>query len=362
VKIVHVTVGKANPERMNGVNKVVDAVARELLARNKDVEVWGITPTPEEKTMIRSYPLKLFRFSSNPFYLNKRIKNAIDDLPEQTIVHFHGVFAPPYYRMARLLKRRNIPWIIAPHGALLSASLSRRAIIKRPYLRFFDDFILSHAKFRHAITKAEQQSLRPWGKSIIIPNAGIPQSYSGKTVKDIIFGYVGRLDARHKGLDLLIDGFIQYVQAGGEGVLWLVGDGPDKKFLQNKVSPAQVPVHFWGAQFGAGKEDLIRQMTVFIHTSRWDVMPTAVLEAAALGKPLVLSSETGMAEMNEKWQSGVNLCQNTSGDIARALKDCEDLQVSGKLDVMGRQAAAMIENELNWKNSVTFLTQHFYQT
>jgi len=50
MRVIHVVLGKANPDRMNGVNQVVHHLATEQVERGDEVEVWGITADPEAET------------------------------------------------------------------------------------------------------------------------------------------------------------------------------------------------------------------------------------------------------------------------------------------------------------------------
>ena len=43
MEIVHLILGKANPNRMNGVNKVVYQLASRQSLSKRDVSIWGIT-------------------------------------------------------------------------------------------------------------------------------------------------------------------------------------------------------------------------------------------------------------------------------------------------------------------------------
>ncbi len=48
-KIFHILPGKANPNTLNGVNKVVDAVATEQAKMGYDVTVGGVANNTERK-------------------------------------------------------------------------------------------------------------------------------------------------------------------------------------------------------------------------------------------------------------------------------------------------------------------------
>ena len=55
MEIIHIILGKANPERMNGVNKVVHEMASNQTQRGYEVMVWGITTNP-----VHDYPERGF--------------------------------------------------------------------------------------------------------------------------------------------------------------------------------------------------------------------------------------------------------------------------------------------------------------
>ena len=51
MEIIHLVLGKANPLRMNGVNKVVHELAEQQCASGLKASVWGITAQP-----VHDYP------------------------------------------------------------------------------------------------------------------------------------------------------------------------------------------------------------------------------------------------------------------------------------------------------------------
>ena len=66
MKIIHVVLGKANPNRMNGVNKVAHSLATTQKLLGHDVTIFGLTNTPEIDKINRSYKLSLYK--RNKFY------------------------------------------------------------------------------------------------------------------------------------------------------------------------------------------------------------------------------------------------------------------------------------------------------
>ena len=296
MKIIHVLLGEPNPNTMNGVNKVVHYLATYQNRLGHDVEVWGITPTPHVVNHEHEYPLRLFKNNSLRFILCKELKQAIDALKPEAVVHFHSVFILEFFFISRRLIRKGVSWVLTPHGGYSDGVLAKNRIVKGIYLQFFEKPLVKRAKIVHAIGEGEISSIKKHfnvSKVTLVPN-GFEQDQMPFIEKKLqrnlrpVFGYCGRLVATHKGLDLLIEGFSRYRNNGGLGALWLIGDGPDKESLEKLCDELGVgnDVEFLGVKFGEDKLNFLGHMDVFVHCSRWDVLPTGVLEAAGMALPL----------------------------------------------------------------------------
>ncbi len=371
MKIVHLVLGKANPERMNGVNKVVHQLAETMFAKRLDVEVWGITATPEAPTPARGYPLRLFVGSGRSFVVPPRLREAMAALPAGTCVHFHGVFSPVFYRVARQLKERDIPWVVSPHGAYDAKALQKRKWIKWVFYSLFDFWIVRHAHAVQAFTDLQYDAMKKWcGKTpvIVIPNGYEIVSKKADAfcerghVRRPVFGFIGRVD-RQKGVDLLLRGFALYKEKSGKGSLWIIGDGPEQKTLESEMrkSDLEQSVRFWGARFTEEKEKLLRNMDVFVHTSRWEGMPMAVLEAAAYGLPLIVSPETGLAALTKHYRAGLGLARNFPQDITEAFLQCDRNMADGELERQGTNAREMALREFDWGRIVERMLETLYK-
>lgn len=354
MKIVHIVAGKANPDRMNGVNKVVHQISTVMHAMGLNVIVTGITGTPGPVS--RDYPVMLFQGNVRSFNMDGSLKRFLEDLPTETIVHFHGALLPLFWRMARFLKKRGVRYVVTPHGALMPQSMKRNAVIKRVYYHLFEKSFLSSATRLHAISHEEYDILGLRYTVGHIPN-GYPVkddiSVSAKS-GDLVFGYIGRLDKEHKGLDALLEGFHHFYQENRTGFLWLIGDGPDRKDLENQALQygLQGRIVFHGEHHGKKKEVLLSDMMVFVHPSRWDVLPTAILEAASWHKPLLLTRATGFAQAVETWQSGYMIESADPIMISHGMNEMLQAYKNDSLNSMGNNAARMVKTDYNWQNLV----------
>lgn len=369
MRIIHLCLGKANPNRMNGVNTVVHELSSEQVRQGVDVEVWGITPTLNASTPSRRYPLKLYQGSGRQFSIPKGMLQDIENLPSDTIVHIHGILIMVFYSIARTLKKRGIKWVVAPHGAYNRESLKYRAWLKYPFILLIDRFILRHAKAIHISTKSEIDTIHWLCRQT--PYALIK---NGQNLNDIafdkrniptpmrpVFGFIGRLAYRHKGLDLLIDGFASYCREGGQGALWLIGGGPDQQFLKKRIQAHGIEerVTFFGPQFDNDKFNLIHAMDVFVHTSRWEVMPLSILEAAGFLTPVLLSKATNLGTCVNQWDAGFVLNENTPEMICQTMLTID--QSLDTLPIKGQNARRMIEQEFSWEMISKTLMQEVYK-
>ena len=76
MKIIHLVLGKANPLRMNGVNKLVHEMATTQQEMGYNVNLWGITENPIHDYPPRNYRTVLFPslFQQNEFrYFHQKI-------------------------------------------------------------------------------------------------------------------------------------------------------------------------------------------------------------------------------------------------------------------------------------------------
>lgn len=357
MKIIHLVLGKANPLRMNGVNKLVHEMVSSQKELGADVCLWGIT-----KNTVHDYPKRNFETVLFPAVFNKTtidpsIKKAIFDLKGDTVFHFHGSFIPEFFKISRLLVERGIDYVYTPHGALAAAALKRRGWKKKWYFELFEHQIVRDAKAIITTGKSGYINIDNLVKvksKFLIPN-GQPQIEFKANQFDVnqkpIFGYCGRIALEHKGLDLLLNGFRIFLDKGGDADLQIIGDGEELPKLKKIAASLKLFDHiqFHGAKYGDEKFQLLCETNMFVHTSRMEGFPASVLEAAALGLPCLISKDTNMDDYVEKWNCGIVLEQNTPQLIAEAMLQAQQLLKTGELKKMGENARTMIQEEFDWK-------------
>ncbi len=353
--VILMTIGKANPDRPNGVNVVVDGLARSFQKMGFPHEVWGLTPTPDEPTPVRSYPLRLFPFLASRLGLSKELRDALWGLPEGALVHFHGGLILEFYRASRILEARNIPWVISAHGAYRQEALRSGKWKKSIYALLFERRLLGSALRIQALAPGEIEGMRrylPTGSEVLIPNGmdmGLQRAYHHEGEKRILV-YCGRVVARTKGLDLLLKAFSELAHGMPRSRLWIIGDGPDLPDLRDLAAKTCPPgsVVFHGARYGEEKRELLRQASVFVQFSRHEGFPMGVLEAAALGLPLVVTEGTGMTEIVANHDCGIPVLGADPRVLSAALRRAATLP-GEELRAMGERAVEMVRASYSWE-------------
>lgn len=278
------------------------------------------------------------------------------------LVHFHGAFNLRFVPISRECKRSQTRYLISPHGNLMPGALAyhrlrkqvARCTILRPYLEGAIGY--------HALTVEERDAiyrLYPRAKVTVIPNGIKPFKESiGKSVgyeadDDVrIIGFLGRIDIRHKGLDLLLEAVSRVSdELHGYNTKVLIA-GPfknasdERTFRRLLVGDGSGVVQYVGPQYGADKDRFLKKCDVFIHTSRCEGMPMAVLEAMARGIPSVVTEETNMGDVLRSAKAGL-VCSGSVESIAEGLLEVCRME-KAKLQQMGENAKRWVIENLAW--------------
>lgn len=155
---------------------------------------------------------------------------------------------------------------------------------------------------------------------------------------EVKFLYVGRL-SREKNLGLLADAFINVIKAGFRSYLIIVGDGPYRSNLENKLEG--YPVLFTGFLVGEELSAIYASSDVFVFPSATDTFGNVVLEAQASGLPVIVSDEGGPKELMIHNETGYVVKANDRSALVNTLvsliKDRE------KIKIMGERARQFVE-------------------
>lgn len=156
-----------------------------------------------------------------------------------------------------------------------------------------------------------------------------------------IICYFGRL-SKEKGLFTLLD-----AMKGIDVVLKLIGDGPLKESLELKVRNEKLnDVNFLGYKSGEELKNEVRgSMVVVLPSECYENNPRAIIEAFALGKPVIGARIGGIPELIQEGETGLTFEPGNTEDSRDKIEYL--INRAEKISQMGRNARKFVEKELD---------------
>jgi glycosyltransferase involved in cell wall biosynthesis len=129
----------------------------------------------------------------------------------------------------------------------------------------------------------------------------------------------------------------------------IAGDGPHLPVLQQMVEELHLGdrVHFLGWQASADVKQQYLKANLFLHPSRHEGMPNAVLEAMASGLPVIASHISGNEELVLEGTTGLLVPVEDADGLREALRAL--LQAPERRQAMGEAARGRIEASFGWE-------------
>ncbi|MBW6421945.1 glycosyltransferase family 4 protein [Rhizobium sp. XQZ8] len=165
-----------------------------------------------------------------------------------------------------------------------------------------------------------REKLIEWGwpaeKLVHVPNFVDVDAFSTEWTEGDYFVFAGRL-APEKGIATLIRAT---AKAGTK--LVIAGTGPEETMLKELAASTGANVNFAGYLTGEKLFGLIGQSRGLILPSEWfENAPISVLEAYALGRPVIGTAIGGIPEMIREGETGLTARSGDPDDLARAMAE-----------------------------------------
>jgi glycosyltransferase involved in cell wall biosynthesis len=365
MRVVHFLHGRANPNGTNGGDRVIYNLAKSTAELDAHVFVFGLSGKPPltiGRAVVQNFfpPRDLFTLPST---LTKALREIKPD-----VVHFHGVYTARSVRLAQWLHRQGFPYAISPHGGLMEEVLARGRMRKVMYLSLLGRDFCRGASLIHCISESEANAVRRFSGDV--PTVVAPHGLEGTALQSLdsgalrrqypqlsgrrIFGFLGRLDPAHKGLDLVVEACARIRSSLSNAVV--IFAGPDWKnrtlALRRKVIELGLKdrVLFVGPKMGQDKFDFLASCDVFIHPSRWEAgIPFSVLDALELAKPCLVTSGNFFGDFFQLHASGIQVPPTRDG-VAEGLRYMADASTD-HLEAMGAQGRQAALREFSWERT-----------
>lgn len=295
-KIVNVTVGRPKNNASNGVLIAVLSLHNLFLKNNSKSDCYYFSDKESSETR-DNFKKYSYSFLSMLAITKKLAKIDAD------IIYFHGgcqiIFAPMILLLGLIYKKKNI--VVVPHGAYSKGSFEKRSFLKKMYSYFIEKIIYYYVNKFQCLNNNEAIDLiyimNIDKKKIVEIPLHIDTLASKNNIhyeNEEIVLFLGRIDWKMKGLDLLVDAFNDLNKKNYK--LYLVGpinDEHSKKNLEIALS-MNSNIIYKTPVYGIEKDKLLKKSKIFALLSKSEGLPTGLLEALMYGKQCITTKESNL--------------------------------------------------------------------
>jgi phosphatidylinositol alpha-1,6-mannosyltransferase len=350
------------PSNIGGIEGRVEGYVKELSKRGGRAEVLALAP--EYRSGVSTFfGTRIYELPSRPSHALRSLlttERIIASRRLDSVFLISGaitLYGNALLAASRLMRRKTA--VLFYGKDVLQA---RRTLLGR--MMTLTSVVLSNTVFTNSRFTAsllppsagtKQRVLHP----SVDPRLGFAGHPDQKTGHCILF--VGRL-VRRKGADDLIDAFRLLAEDFPDWHLEIVGDGPERKRLEQLVADLGLGkrVEFFGSLRGSVLYDRYWLCDVVAMPSkrlRDDVegFGTVFLEAGIFGKPSVGTFSGGIPESIVNGETGILVPERDAEQLGKALKSL--MSDSGLRLRMGRRAKERVLRDFTWQRSVERLEE-----
>lgn len=251
---------------------------------------------------------------------------------------------PLFVTLARLLGSRvvvYVPLVQTSASMGFGHSRSRDWLIRTAYSR------LPHAWI--TLTREQAQDFRAWAHVrrpiLVLPNtvASAIENRGARCPEPAAHGHrlrvvvLGRIEAHQKGLDTLMDHLAAHPELGSRMCVTLVGSGPYEGQIRARLSADPALAKWVALRPWSPPVEALDAHDVLLMTSRYEGVPLVMLEAMALGVPVVAPDLAG----TRAFMARSELFPRE--DMTAAFRILEQLQNSGARRAIAERNRAAFE-------------------
>jgi glycosyltransferase involved in cell wall biosynthesis len=240
-------------------------------------------------------------------------------VPNETLVHFHGLWQPQFLKASQRSRARNIPYVVSPHGMLEPWAWKHKRWKKLPYFLLFERNHLLRAASLLATSDMEAGNLRKF-----FPRARCPVIPLGLTDKrgpdyaaarkrlgwhdEKVLLFLSRIHPK-KGLDFLLNSLADLEPGTKTGLRLVIVGGGEAAYVNGlramtEQRKTQLPKIDWmGEIWGEEKWSFLQGADLFCLPSFSENFGLAVLEALQVGTR-VLTTNTVPWQFLSDWNAG----------------------------------------------------------
>lgn len=290
-------------------------------------------------------------------YWAPRMKRALrEHMTQFDLVHLHSVFLWPTWAAARAARKAGVPYLVAPRGMLVKDLVRRKSRwLKTVWIYLIERRNLEQAAGIHVTAPIEQAAIEKFGFDLsrfhYVPNGieeidvvALDEARSDLLPDAPYVLFLSRINWK-KGLDRLVQAW----RLVPDQLLVIAGNDEDSYRAEiERLARAEGVadrIRFIGPVRGTDKWLLYRNAELFVLPSHSENFGIVVLEAMAMGCPVVVTPEVGLAATVAEADCG-RVVKGEPDSLAAAINDLlanKDLRRD-----LGKRGQAMAHSRFLW--------------
>ncbi len=380
LRILQVVASYYPAVRYGGPVRSVHGLAMWLARRGHEVHVYTTNldgpsnldvpvgePVAMDGVQVHYFPVPKFRRIVWSPLLGQALRDSVRDFD---VVHTHGTYLWPMWAAAREAARSGVPYVVTPHGMLMCEAIRRKSRwVKKAWINLIERRTLAQAAAVQVTAELESlellsQRLVPSNSVALIFNGlDCPSSY--RPLRQTPYAdlparyalFLSRINWK-KGLDRLITAWravpdLPLVIAGNDEEQYQ----PRLLALARSLGLGQ-RVLFIGPVADEHKWALYEQAQLFLLPSHSENFGIVVAEAMAMGCPVVVTPDVGIAAQVKSARAGV-VVGNEPAELAAAVAAILQDE-AGRLD-MGRRGRELVREQFGWDGLVQQMEQLYFR-
>jgi glycosyltransferase involved in cell wall biosynthesis len=342
--------------KSGGTSSCLYAILKEFQIQKIDANVLCFEVKKDDKLIGEdSFIKKIPLHKNNKFKYSRDFKNSLESIQNISLYHVNGLWEYPSIIAPKIARKKGSPYIISPHGMLYPQALKKNKWIKKLIYFLYLKKDLQRADVIHVTCIDEMQYIRDIGITTpiaIIPNAIEANELLKKQIKSnckMKFGYLGRVHPRKK-IETLLYVWAKLGKKVKDAELVIIGSGEVSymDFLQKETKRLQLDnVIFTGFLAGVEKEEMLESLSYLAVPSDFENFGMIVVEALALGIPVIASKGTPWIEL-ETNNCGWWITNDTS-TFYETFKKALQLSETERL-IMGENGKKLVLEKYDSKN------------
>jgi glycosyltransferase involved in cell wall biosynthesis len=384
VKILHV-IPSISPAR-GGTSRAIIDMIHALQSQQIDVE---LATTNDDCDGLLDVPLnQQILYDRIPTYFFPRFSPSIgairefafsgdftlwlwQQIEQYDLIHVHAVFSYTSTAAMAIARLKHVPYVTTPHGMLCEWSLQQGASKKQVYLKSIERANIDRSSAIHLTCQQELSELLALdfkSRSFVLPlalttiparrdnAAALLRQHLNCPADEPIILSLSRLHYK-KGLDYLIPALGKLQQRRFTFVIAGSGTPEYEAEIQSLLERSGIATRTRMVGFieGTEKDLFIQGADLFALTSHSENFGIAVLEALAVGTPVLVTPGVGLSDIVEAGDLGYYVPELTVPAIMTALE--RHFADPAAADLMGARARQFILENYTWDKIAKDLTQ-----